>query len=122
VKSWLPPLYWNQGRRWLGGQRRKVFSPSFNSWKIGLPGIAFISGAGIIGRAPLLNEDRSIEVFDSGIAPFHVGNGHLPGKAGMERSLSLHLAQLLRFGCVQKIELLDFAVGAVRDVELIRKQ
>jgi hypothetical protein len=122
VKSWLPPLYWNQGRRWLGGQRRKVFSPPFNSWKIGLPGIALVRGAGIIGRALLLDKDRGIEVFNSGIAPFHVGNGHLSGKAGMKRSLSLHLAQLLRLGCVQKIELLDFAVGAVRDVKLIRKQ
>src|ERR1039457_2849059 len=95
---------------------------SVKSRKIGLPGVAFTGGACVIGRALLLDEDRGIEVFDSGIAPFHVGNGHLSGKAGMERSLSLHLAQLLRLRCVQKIELLDFAVGAVRDVELIRKQ
>jgi len=40
----------------------------------------------------------------------------------MKRSLSLHLAELLRLGCVKKVELLDFAVGAVCAVELIREQ
>jgi hypothetical protein len=60
----------------------------------------------------LLHEGRGIDVFDSGIAPFHVGDGHLPGKAGLKRSLRLHFAQLLSLGGVQKIELLDLAVRA----------
>ena len=48
-----------------------------------------------------------------GVAPLHVGDRHLRGKAGLQRALRLHLGQLLGLCRVQEVELLDFAVGCV---------
>ena len=40
----------------------------------------------------------------------------------MKRTLGLRLAQLLGLGRIEEIQLLDFAIGGVRAVELLREQ
>ena len=82
----------------------------------------FVGGAHVVDGTLLLDEDGGVEVFDGGITALHVGDRHLRRKAGMKRALRLHLGQPLRFGCVQEIELLYFAVGGVAAVELLREQ
>jgi len=94
----------------------------FNLRQVGLPRIAFAGGAYVVRRALLLDEDHRVEVFDGGIAPLHVGDGQLSGDAGMKRALRLHLAQFLRLGGIQEIELLDFGIGTVRHIKLAGKQ
>src|SRR5215469_12790944 len=59
--------------------------------EIRLPSAALIGGTGIVAGTLLLNKDRCIHVFYGSVAPFHIGDGHLGGEAGMQRTLGLHL-------------------------------
>src|SRR6185437_6356210 len=60
--------------------------------EIGLPSAALIGSTGVVDGTLLLNKDCCIHVFYGSIAPFHIGDGHLSGEAGMQRALGLHLA------------------------------
>lgn len=56
---------------------------SLRSGKIGVPGAAFVAGAGVVSRTLLLDEDGSVEVFGLGVTPLHVCKRHLRSKASL---------------------------------------
>ena len=64
------------------------------SGKIGLPGVAFVRRAHVIGRALLLNERSCIQVLCRGVPLLHVRETVIceAKEAGLQNTLRLHLS------------------------------
>ena len=115
-----------------GGQRRKdrqenlrvdrLQHSCLQLGKIGLPGVPFVRGAGVIRRPLLLNEGSGVQVLRR---QHFAAACWRPSSAKQGRPaapLRLHLGHLLSFSRVQEIELLDFAVRGSLPVELFDRR
>ena len=86
---------------------------------VGLPGVAFAGGTGVVCRALLLHCGGRVQVLCCCVALLHVRDRRLRCETDLHRSLRLHLGEFLRLRRVEKIELLHFAIRDGTGIELL---
>ena len=72
-----------------------------------------------VGGALCLYVGGKIQVVSHGVPLLHVLDHHLLRDAGVKRTLSLLLVELLGLRYVHKVQLLNLAVGAAASVKLV---